>query len=222
MKGRNEHKFYINYADYLTLRSRLRVFAQTDKNTNESGGYKVRSLYFDNYMDKVVTEKLSGIGKREKFRIRYYNDNIDFIRLEKKSKNNRLTYKENAPITKGQCAEVLSGNYECLNNENIPLMMELYTKMHTQVLRPKNIVDYDREVYVYPTGNVRITLDKKVRTSNNVNDFLNPHSMTILAATAIILEVKYDGFLPDVLRDIVQINQRNQTEFSKYVVARLV
>ena len=221
MKGRNEHKFYINYADYLTLRSRLRAIAQPDKNTNETGGYKIRSLYFDNYMDKAVMEKLAGTGRREKFRIRYYNNNIDFIRLEKKSKSNKLTYKENTQITKSQCAEILS-EYECLNNENIPLLMELYTKMHTQILRPKNIVDYDREVYVYPAGNVRITLDKKVRTSNNVNEFLNPHSMTILAATAIILEVKYDGFLPDVMRDIVQINQRNQTEFSKYVVARLV
>ena len=222
MKGRNEHKFYINYADYITLRSRLRVIAKPDKNTNENGGYKIRSLYFDNYMDKAVTEKQAGISRREKFRIRYYNDNIDFIRLEKKSKNNRLTYKENVLITKEQCADILSGNYECLNDEATPLMLELYTKMHTQALRPKNIVEYDREVYVYPTGNVRITLDRKVKMSNSVNEFLNPNVVTILAANAIILEVKYDGFLPDVIRDIVQINQRNQTEFSKYVVARFV
>jgi len=222
MKGRQEHKFYINYADYVTLRSRLRAIAQADKHTNKDGGYKIRSLYFDNYMDKAVTEKLAGISRREKFRIRYYNDNIDFIRLEKKAKVNRLTYKESVRITKEQCAEILSGNYECLNNEGSSLMLELYAKIRSQALRPKNIVDYDREVYVYPTGNVRITFDSKVRMSNSVHEFLYPNSVTILAANAIILEVKYDGFLPEIIQNIIQVDQRNQTEFSKYVVSRMV
>jgi len=100
--------------------------------------------------------------------------------------------------------------------------MELYNKMNYQLLRPKNIVDYDREVYVYPIGNVRITFDSKVRMTNNVYEFLNPNCITISAANAVTLEVKYDGFLPDIISDIVRIDQRSQTEFSKYVVARMV
>ena len=94
--------------------------------------------------------------------------------------------------------------------------------MHFHLLRPHTVVDYTREVYVYKAGNVRITFDSDIRMSNNVNGFLDTQLSTIPAANVIILEVKYDGFLPDVLRKIVNINQRNQTEFSKYVVSKLV
>jgi hypothetical protein len=100
--------------------------------------------------------------------------------------------------------------------------MELYTKIRYQNLRPRNTVDYHREAYVYHPGNVRVTFDKNIRTSNNAAGFLNPSVPTIPAANAIIMEIKYDGFLPDIIRDILQIGCRNQTEFSKYVVARLV
>jgi len=222
MKGRHEHKFYINHADYFQLRSRLRVIAKADKNTDENGGYKIRSLYFDNYADKAVMEKQAGVNRREKYRIRYYNDNTEFIRLEKKSKVNTLTYKISTPITKQQCESLLLGNYECLKNENRPLMIELYSKIQTELLRPKNMVDYEREVYVYPTGNVRITFDKNIRMSNSTGQFLNPDSVTIPSANAFILEIKYDGFLPEVIRNILQIDRRMQTEFSKYVVSRMV
>ena len=222
LKGRHEHKFYINHADYFQLRSRLRVIAKADQNTDENGGYKIRSLYFDNYADKAVMEKQAGINRREKYRIRYYNDNTEFIRLEKKSKVNTLSYKTNVPITKQQCESLLQGDYECLKDENTPLMMELYSKIHTELLRPKNIVDYEREVYVYPTGNVRITFDKNIRMSNSVQQFLDPNSVMIPSANAFILEIKYDGFLPEIIRDILQVDRRVQTEFSKYVVSRMV
>ena len=222
MKGRHEHKFYINHADYFQLRSRLRVVAKADKNTDETGGYKICSLYFDNYADKAVMEKQAGVNRREKFRIRYYNDNTELIRLEKKSKVNNLTYKTNTPITKQQCDSLLLGDYEFLKNENEPLMLELYTKIHTELLRPKNIVDYEREVYVYPTGNVRITFDKNIRMSNSIKQFLAPEAVMIPSANAFILEIKYDGFLPDVIRSLLQIDRRVQTEFSKYVVSRMV
>ena len=222
MNGRHEYKYYINQSDYAQLRSRLRAVAKPDKHADENGGYKIRSLYFDNYLDKMVTEKLAGLNRREKFRVRFYNDISDFMHLEKKSKSNNLTYKEKAALTKESCFEILSGRYECLKEADIPLLMELYAKMHYQSLRPKVIVDYYREVYIYPAGNVRITLDSNIRMSNNVAAFLEPKLATTPAANALILEVKYDGFIPDVMRSILQMNQRNRTEFSKYVVSRLV
>ncbi len=196
--------------------------ARPDEHASGDGGYTIRSMYFDNYMDKAITDKLSGQSRREKFRLRYYNGNTSFIRLERKSKANRLAYKEDAEITAEQCAEILAGRFECLNCPETPLMMELYTKMRYQNLRPKNIVDYHREAYVFPAGNVRVTFDSRIRMSNAVSGFLNPQLTTIPAASAIVLEIKYDGFLPDIMRDLLQISFRNQTEFSKYVVARLV
>ncbi|MCK9268072.1 MAG: polyphosphate polymerase domain-containing protein [Alkaliphilus sp.] len=221
-KGRHEHKLYINMSDYIQISSKLKHIVQLDKNSVEDSGYKIRSLYFDNYSDKAVTEKLSGISRREKFRIRLYNDDSSFIRLEKKAKANRLCYKTNALITKEQCEAILTGNYDVLKVEENPLFMELYTKIKYQNLRPKTIVEYIRKAYIFPAGNVRITLDKYIKTSNNVLGLFDSELVTIPAAKATILEIKYDGFIPEVIHQVIQIDSRHETEFSKYVVSRLV
>ena len=222
MDGRHELKHYINASDYAQLRARLRAVAKPDENACDGIGYMIRSLYFDNYSDKAVIEKLSGLSRREKFRFRYYNGNASFIRLERKSKANRLAFKESAEVTEDQCVSILAGNYDCLKLPDAPLLMELYTKIHYQNLRPRSVVEYHREAYVYRAGNVRVTFDSNIRTSNNVMGFLDGALTMIPATGAIIMEVKYTGFLPDVIRDIVRIGYRNQAEFSKYVVARLV
>ena len=222
MGGRHELKHCINASDYAQLRARLRTVARPDEHAGADGGYKIRSLYFDNYSDKAVVEKLSGLGRREKFRLRYYNGDTSFIRLERKSKANRLCYKESAAITTGQCAALLAGRYDVLKMPDAPLLMELYSKIHFQHLRPRSIVDYRREAYVYRAGNVRVTFDSGVKTSNSAAGFLNPGLVTIPASCSIIMEIKYDGFLPDAIRDILQTGWHNQTEFSKYVAARLV
>ncbi len=221
-KGRHEHKLYINMSDYMQISSKLKHIAQLDKNSLGESGYKIRSLYFDNYSDKAVTEKLIGLSRREKFRIRFYNDDSSFIRLEKKAKANRLCYKTNTRITKEQCDAILAGNYDVLKVEENPLFMELYTKIKYQNLRPKIIVDYIREAYIFPAGNVRITLDKDIKASNNVLGLFDPELVTIPAAKATILENKYDGFIPEIIRQVIQIGSRHETEFSKYVVSRLV
>ena len=222
MNGRHELKHYINASDYAQIRARLCAIAKPDKYAGPDGGYIIRSLYFDNYSDKAVIEKLSGQSRREKFRLRLYNSNTSFIRLERKSKANRLTYKESTVITAEQCEALLAGKYDCLKQPGAPLLMELYTKIHYQNLRPRNIVEYHREAYTYHAGNVRITFDTRIKTSNSVTGFLKPNPTTIPAANAIIMEIKYDGFMPDFIHDCLQIGWRNQTEFSKYLVARLV
>jgi hypothetical protein len=221
MNGRHELKHYINPADLMQIRARLRMVAKQDENTGPDGGYLIRSMYFDNYSDKAIVEKLSGQSRREKFRLRYYNGDASFIRLEKKSKSNRLCYKEGETVTAEQCAALLMGDYSWLCDPDKPLFMELYAKMRFQNLRPRNIVDYHREAYVYRPGNVRVTFDSNIRTSNSVAGFLVSDLVTVPATPSIIMEVKYDGFLPDIIRDLVQIGWRNETEFSKYVVARL-
>jgi len=224
MNGRHELKYYINAADCAQLRARLRTVMRPDEHAGVSGGYLVRSLYFDNYADKAVTEKLSGQSRREKFRLRYYSGDSSMIRLEKKSKVNRLCCKESVGIPAEACAALLAGDYGVLNHPEVPLYMELYTKLRSQNLRPRSIVEYHREAYIYRPGNVRITFDSGVRMSNSVAGFFNSALPTIPAINGdlTILEVKYDGFLPDIIRNLAQIGLRSQTESSKYVMARLV
>ncbi len=221
-KGRHELKHYINYADYLQLHARLPYISKQDKNVGEDGTYRVRSLYFDNYMDKALREKLDGINIREKFRIRLYNGDTSFIRLEKKSKKNGFCYKESAVIQEEECRALLNGDYSVLKKNGNPLLLELYTKMHYQQLRPKNIVDYKREAYVLHAGNVRITIDSDIRGSSSVRQFLDKDMITIPIPNATILEVKYDEFLPEIMRNITALPSRKATAFSKYAMTRIV
>ena len=221
-KYRNELKYYINTADCMELRSKLKHIAKQDSHASPDGRYKVRSLYFDNYEDKAVTEKLSGQSRREKFRIRYYNGDTSFIRLEKKGKINRGCYKQSAIVTAEQCGEIINGRYDSLLSQESQLSAELYAKIKFQNLRPKIIVDYMREAYIYPAGNVRVTIDSDIRSSSNISEFLNSDIPTIPAANSIVLEIKFDDFMPDIIAGILQINSRSMTEFSKYVVSRLV
>lgn len=90
MQFRHEYKYQISYADYYTLRSRLRTVMRQDAHAGTEGTYRIRSLYFDNLFDKALREKLDGVDNREKFRIRYYNNDVSFIRLEKKIKQHGL------------------------------------------------------------------------------------------------------------------------------------
>ena len=223
MDYRSELKHYINYQDYEIIKSRISKVLTLDKNTNENYEYKIRSIYFENYNDKVLQEKLLGLNKREKFRIRFYNDDDSFIRLEKKCKINGLCKKISCPITKEQCLKIINNDIDFLIKSNEPLLQELYYKMKTQFLKPKTIVDYDREAYIYKIGNVRITFDKNLKTGIVSNDLFNKNLCTInpIYKNNIILEVKYDEFLPEFILDLLQLGERTKTSISKYALCRI-
>ncbi len=219
MKYRHEYKHEINPADMLELRTRLSAVMKKDVHTID-GKYFVRSLYFDNAQDKALKEKINGVNIREKFRIRFYNNDTSVIHLEKKSKINGLCLKQSVFLTKEMAQSIVDGDYEWMVKSNEPLILELYNKIICQGLRPKTIVDYEREPFTFPAGNVRVTLDYNIRTGINCTDFLNPDCITVPAGETIILEVKWDEFLPDVIRDIIQLPSCRTGNYSKYAVCR--
>lgn len=221
MTYRHEWKHEINLSDMITIRQRLQAIAQADPHA-VNGAYEIRSLYFDNLSDKALREKLDGVNRREKFRIRYYNSDTSLIYLEKKSKLGGLGTKENAVLTKEDAQAIIDGDYSWMAQTTEPLIKELHHKIITQQLRPKTIVDYTREPYIFPAGNVRITLDYNIRTGLLCTDFLNPECVTIPAGDVpIILEVKWDAYLPDIIRDAIQLGSRHPCAFSKYAACRI-
>ena len=119
---------------------------------------------------------------------------------------------------------LLSGEYDFLQALGDPIMLDLYTAIQTRLLRPKVIVDYIREAYVYGPGNVRITLDRHVRSSIGNVDLFRPDGVFAPAMDAhdIILEVKYTGFLPCHIADMVQQSQSLRQSASKYTMCRLM
>ncbi len=193
---------------------------QRDAFANSDGTYIVKSLYFDNYMDKALKEKVDGVDKREKFRIRYYNTDTSFIRLEKKSKINGMCNKVSVTITADECQKIIDGDIGFMLDSGKPLLQELYAKMHYQLLRPRCIVAYTRESFVYPPGNVRVTIDMDICGSYDIQNFLNPDLRFLQLYHTHILEVKWDEFLPQIIRDSVQMKSRNTSAFSKYAAVR--
>ena len=221
MKYRNEWKHQINQSDLLLLRSRLSAIIGRDFYARD-GTYRIRSLYFDTPTDKALREKLDGVNKREKFRMRYYDGDTGLIRLEKKSKINNLCLKQSTILTVEQARAISEGDYTRMVTAKEPLITELYSKIMSQGLRPKVIVDYTREPFVYAPGNVRITLDYEIRTGLRCTDFLNPDCVTIpVPDSPIILEVKWDEYLPDIIRKTVGLTNRQAGAFSKYAACRM-
>lgn len=221
MQFRHEYKHEINYADMLTVRQRARAVLRPDESAPD-GKYIVRSLYFDNISDKALYEKTDGMAKREKFRIRYYNGDTSKINLEKKTKINGLGTKQSCPLTSEEVKKILSGDYSFMaeNNER-PLLSELYFKMRSEGLMPKIIVDYEREAFTFPASNVRLTLDYNIRESHDTNGFLNPSCLTVPVPSPVILEVKWDNFLPDIIKETAGLSDRRTTSFSKYSASRI-
>lgn len=221
LKFRHEMKHVITPMDRVILRQRLNAVAMPDPHA-KGGVYQIRSLYFDNINDRALTEKINGVSRREKFRIRYYNGDTGFIHLEKKSKIVNLCNKQSCLISAEEAQRIVDGEISWMASCERDLVKELYVKMRSVGLCPKTIVDYTRDPFVYKPGNVRVTIDYNIRTGMRCTDFLNPDCITVPAGDpVIILEVKWDEYLPDVIRDIVQLKGRQTGGFSKYAACRI-
>ncbi len=222
-KYRHELKYSITFAQYLFLRSRLIPVMRQDGNANEEGQYLIRSIYFDNYRDRALREKIDGTAVREKFRIRYYNDDLSFLNLEKKRKVGDLCMKLDAQIEESDCRRLLAGDTDWMLGHPAELVRELYIKMKSEQLRPRVLVSYLREAYVCRAGNVRITLDSDIRSTLFHREFLEavPVDMDISdEPERRVLEIKYDEFLPEAIAGLIWQGDCRRQSFSKYAACR--
>lgn len=221
MQFRHEIKHEINLMDILVLRQRLSAVMKRDPHA-VNGLYEIRSLYFDNLYDKALSEKQNGMCVREKYRIRLYNRSTSVIHLERKFKHGGLGYKDSASLTADQAQAIVNGDIDWMASDSSEVIVGFYARLRNQGLKPKVIVDYTREPFVYGPGNVRVTLDYNIRTGLRCTDFLNPDCPTVAAKDSpSILEVKWDNYLPDIIRDAVQLGDRRNSAYSKYAACRL-
>lgn len=217
---RHEMKYLINMQDYALLRMRMMPVMEHDKNTDESGEYWIRSLYFDDYWDSAYEEKDLGILLRKKYRIRVYNCSDRIIRLERKSKFGAYIYKESAPLTRAETDAILDGEYAFLKQSKHNLLRELYYECTSRILRPRVVVDYDREPFVMEAGDVRITFDKHVRAGMGTFDIFDASLPTVevLEGDRMIMEVKFTSMLPKVVRGLLPPRASQLTAASKFVM----
>ncbi len=221
MNFRHEWKHEIPLGDVQYLRSRLSAVMCIDQYA-KNGSYTVNSLYFDTPDNRALREKINGVGHREKFRLRYYNNDTSAVLLEKKLKTGGLCAKLQAELALEDTLALVHGKYKIFERNCPPLLLELYQKMAVQGLRPRTIVQYTREPFVYAPGNVRVTLDHHIRTGTISCEFLDHGCCTIpIPNDPAVLEVKWDSFLPSIIRDIVQNPGTRTAAFSKYAACRI-
>lgn len=221
-KFRHEYKYHINTMDYISIKNKVNKFMRLDKNAINNCDYNIRSLYFDDFKNTALFDKLLGLKNRHKFRLRIYNNKIDVIKLEKKIKHGHLVTKQWTTLTKEECEKVFLKDYSFINNQSHPVLKEFYGHIKASNLEPKVIVDYDREAYTYKAGNVRLTFDKRLKTGGNSIDFLNSEVplVSALENNIIVMELKYDEYLPSYIRDILSLGNRESLSNSKYVICR--
>ena len=220
-KYRYEKKYMINPQQKRVITSRLEKFCQMDPNATDDNSYRVSSLYFDDYMNSGVEDKLIGNLKRKKFRIRVYNGSDDFIKLERKVKHGNMCLKDAVRISREQYNAIKSGDLSILKNLENAVCRDFYALYRNRKLRPRIIVDYTRQCFIFPQGNVRVTMDSNLHTSVGKCDLFSPGTfIPVLSKEQIVLEVKYSGFLPSVIRDMVQQGSGNMEAISKYTYCR--
>ena len=230
MDFRVEDKYIVYEDEIAYLRIQLMQVCERDAHSGEDG-YLIRSVYFDDISDSALFENEAGVDERSKFRIRTYDRDSSFIRLEEKSKKSGYTRKESAVIRKDTVLDLIKDKgalySACRSSASLLaeegfLFKKLYTCMNTKLLRPVNIVEYEREAFVERAGNVRITFDRNIGASDDVERFFDKDipAVPVMERGAHILDVKYDEFLPDHIRNIIDKGSLQRTAFSKYTMAR--
>ena len=219
---RHELKYIFTEAQLACIRNRIAPVMQLDRNVGADGTYRVRSLYFDDYEDTCFYENENGTDPREKFRIRMYDYKTDAIHLELKRKEKGKTKKMSCAITRELCQDIIDRKPLDIKRIDAPIYRKFCLQVQTRLLQPKVIVEYDRVPYIYQNGNVRVTFDKNVRSSKQYQKFLEERisARPIMPTGSHVLEVKYDDYLPDFIYRGVQVENLQQTAYSKYYLCR--
>ena len=226
-KYRHEIKFIISKQMSLILKQRLALAMNVDKNSvNLDNTYFIRSLYFDDINSTAYYEKIDGVLYRKKYRIRIYNNDSSFIRLERKWKHNNMTSKDQLKISKENCINLLTNQFDNIDKEllNNSLMKEFITDIKVFGLKPSVIDDYKRLAYTYHISEVRITFDERIKSGlYNCNLFnINRITYDVIDNNEVVLEVKFNEVLPEHISIILQTIPMYRQAVSKFALCRSI
>lgn len=222
VKYRHEYKYLSDGLQNVVLKMRVKGLLQEDIYAKNTGYYDIRSLYFDTLDDKCYMENEDGVDKRDKYRIRIYNADSNKIILEKKSKVRQMTSKISCPISKEICRKLITHEGVPITEEMSDIQKKLLLEMQIKGMFPAVIVEYRRFPYVERNGNVRITFDENISSSNDIGSFFQKCITTrpVMEKGTSIMEVKWDSYLPSYISEQIQLETLQWTSFSKYYLCR--
>ncbi len=220
---RHELKYQIDMLQYQVLQKKLSIVLKPDPNMEANKPYNIRSLYFDDFKDTALCEKQSGVANRAKYRIRIYNHSDAVIKFERKTKINQYSLKESTRITRGEADKIIAGDFNFLAKSKDRLLSDFYVATRCSLMRPVVIVEYDREAYIHPIGNVRVTFDTGLRTELGAASFFDSNicTMGVLDRPSILMEVKYDEVVPEYICGLFPNTIRPPSAFGKFVSCRI-
>ena len=220
-KYRHELKFILSPEMALILKYRLSLIMEVDKNSvNEDNTYLIRSLYFDDLKSSAYIDKVDGIEKRVKYRIRVYNLDDSFIRLEIKEKNRDLCHKTQTVISKSVCEQLIKGKADLKLAEGDEVLTKFMTTMLTEHLMPSVIVDYHRLAYTYPVEDVRITFDENIKSGRFNYDLFSQDILMYdtMDSKESVLEVKFNNHIPTHIVSVINSIPIIRQAVSKYAI----
>jgi hypothetical protein len=221
LQFRHEKKYLINEHTATILKARVSAVMNPDAH---GGSYIVNNLYLDDRYDSAYYGKHLGRLIRDKFRLRHYNGDLSFIRLERKHKEGNLSYKDTTRITTEQYQKIKTGDLSFILEETEPLWQTLATLHRLKGLRPSAIFSYKREAFVYKAGNARITFDSPPFQTGNERKMILHEPLAVnygkQAYSPMLVEVKYNQFLPEPIRRLLNGLPLAHTDMSKYCIVR--
>ncbi len=185
--------------------------------------YTVRSLYFDTVDNTDYWDKIAGIERRKKIRLRIYNQDCSLCKLEVKQKFGELQNKESFIVDSGDAHRLSLGETSVLKKyfREVPFSVDLYAAISLHCYRPAAQIEYDRTAWQYPLYDTRITLDRNVRASESNMDIFAPDIIfTPVLQEQAILEVKYNEKMTGFISDVLGQFQLTQESYSKYCAGR--
>jgi hypothetical protein len=219
---RHELKYPLTFMEYQVLRKKLATVLKLDPHARPDGRYHIRSLYFDDFKNSALFEKQAGVARRKKYRIRIYNYSDQFIKLERKTKLDQYILKDCVSLTREDADCIIARDIDFLANSENGLLRDFYLEIRNNLLRPVVMVDYLREAYVHPVGNVRITFDIGLHTGLGAVAFFDHECSTTVIHEDhdIILEIKFDDVLPLHIRGLFPNTIRPRSSLGKFVACR--
>lgn len=221
-KYRNEWKYCCSTYCLEQLKNRLNGILEHDKHSGDKGVYIVTSLYFDDLRNSCAMAVNAGASKRFKYRLRYYNNDISTLHLELKEKVYGRCHKSSCAISMEQFNIMMNGDiWDLFWDTNDNLLKKFCIDVVTKGFKPKVITEYEREAFVEPNLNIRVTIDRNIFASSDLENFLEgdyQDKQFLQSKGMHVLEVKFDEILPKYIHQLTNMIGIIQTSFSKYYI----
>ena len=211
---RFEYKYKITYQDYLKLKPLIASLLIHDQH-GDTDDYPVHSLYLDDLYFSGAADKAFGNQFHKKYRIRHYDKN-EFRKLELKEKIGDEATKYSTAIDETLYQAILSQDLEVLESKfDDPLIRRFTLDMLRFHYLPVCDIYYHREAYKDPSDNCRVTFDHSLKVSPHSEENTNEYT-PLMYPTHVLLEVKYEHYIPKPVKQVLKHIALHQLSVSKY------